>query len=198
VAQDPEQRRIREEMAVQGVDYQFVRSEDINPTATTCELIEVTTALACASASPDLAVQVKTGIGRFFNDLTKAPYKAIFNSSVTGAHAFNSTVMLRLIDGWIERKKRMVTRRSGVRWGVLIHGNRILGAAVFKKFGPAALSKPIGDFSASLNRAQLDALCEDAYEKIVKTVETKYPSKFLAVLFKNPSMSKRVYDAAVI
>ncbi|HKN08594.1 MAG TPA: hypothetical protein VJ376_03805, partial [Pseudomonadota bacterium] len=74
VAQDSEQRRIRQEMAIEGSDYQFVRSEEATPTATTCELIEVTTALACASGDSALAVQVKTGIGRFFNDLSKAPY----------------------------------------------------------------------------------------------------------------------------
>jgi hypothetical protein len=80
VAKDSEQRRTRQEMAIEGIDYQFVRSEEATPTATTCELIEVTTALACASGDSALAVQVQTGIGRFFNDLSKAPYKAIYKS----------------------------------------------------------------------------------------------------------------------
>ena len=85
VAQDPEQKRPREEMAIEGVDYQFVRSEDSSVTSNSCELTEVTTALACASGDSGLAVQIKTGISRFFADLQKAPYKAIFNPSLSGA-----------------------------------------------------------------------------------------------------------------
>lgn len=196
VAQDSEQKRLRQEMAIEGVDYQFVRSEDATPTATSCELIEVTTALACASGEAALAVQVKTGIGRFFNDLSKAPYKAIFNPAVSGAFAFNATVTLRAIENWIERKKKEVAKKSGARWGMLIHGNRILATSVFKKFDTANLSKPIGDFSESLDRAHLDGLCNDSYEKMVAMIEKQFQNKFLAVLFKNPTMSKQVFDAA--
>jgi hypothetical protein len=112
VAKDSEQRRTRQEMAIEGIDYQFVRSEEATPTATTCELIEVTTALACASGDSALAVQVQTGIGRFFNDLSKAPYKAIYNPSVSGAFAFNATVTLRAP---AQRREGPLERREGSR-----------------------------------------------------------------------------------
>ena len=196
VAQDPEQRRLRQEMAIEGIDYQFVRSEDVTPSETSCELIEVTTALACAACDPNLAVQVKTGIGRFFADLNKAPYKTVFNPLVSGAKTFNTTVVQRGIESWIEQKKRNLTKKTGPVWGVLVHGNRILSAAVFKKLGSTKLSGPIGGFSASLKQPELDALCEDTYNKMVAAVQTYYASKFLAVLFKNPTMSKHVFDLA--
>ncbi len=50
VAQDPEQFRLRQEMAIEGVDYQYVRNDDFTPATTACELIEVTSALACSLA----------------------------------------------------------------------------------------------------------------------------------------------------
>ncbi len=195
VAQDPEQRRIREEMAIEGIDYQFVRSEDANPTETSCELLEVTTALACAAGDPNLAVQVKTGIGRFFADLTKAPYKTVFNPSTSGARAFNATTMQRSIDNWIEKKKQGLPKKSGATWGVLVHGNRILAAAVFQKFGTSKLSQAIAQFSKQKD-IDANALCEDAYTKMVTAIQTHYSGKFLAVLFKNPTMSKHVFDLA--
>jgi AIPR protein len=68
-AQDPEQRRLRQEMSIESIDYQFyqfVRSEEMQTSSTSCELVEVTTALACASGDPGLVVQLKTGISRFF------------------------------------------------------------------------------------------------------------------------------------
>ena len=194
VAQDSEQARLRQEMAIEGVDYQFVRSEETSPTPTSCELIEVTTALACAAADPNLAVQVKTGIGRFFGDLQKPPYKILFNPTTSGASAFNATLMQREIDGWIEKKKKALPKKSGANWGVLVHGNRILAAAVFKKIGALKLSQPIATFPAHLGSLKLDSVCEDAYGKMVAAVQKGYANKFLAVLFKNPSMSKDVFE----
>jgi len=196
VAQDPEQRRLRQEMAIEGIDYQFVRSEDANPTSTSCELIEVTTALACASGDANLAVQVKTGIGRFFADLSKAPYKSIFNPQTSGAKAFNATVVQRSIDSWIEQKKSNLPKKSGAAWGVLVHGNRIISTAVFKKLDSAMLSQPIGAFSSSFKSATLNALCENVYAKMVAAIQAHYDGKFLAVLFKNPTKSKHVFDLA--
>ena len=197
VAHDPEQRRLRQEMKIEGIDYQFVRSEEINPPSTSCELIEVTTALACSSADPNLAVQIKTGIGRFFADLNKAPYKSLFNPTTSGAKAFNATVVQRAIDNWIEKKKQSLPKKSGPSWGALVHGNRILAAAVFRKFDVAKLSQPIGAFPAAFKQSDVDSLCEAAYKKIVDVIQVHYANKFLAVLFKNPTMSKHVFDLAV-
>jgi hypothetical protein len=196
VVQDPEQRRLRQEMAIEGIDYQFVRSDDVAPTATSCELMEVTAALACAAADPNLAVQVKTGTGRFFADLKKAPYKLLFNPSVSGAKAFNATSTLRVIEGWIETKKKTLSKKSGTRWGILIHGNRILASVVFAKYGITRLSQPIAQYSTSMNVAEIDQLCSGAYDKMVAKVDASYQGKFLAVLFKNPTMSKNVFDSA--
>lgn len=195
VAQDPEQKRLRQEMAIEGIDYQFVRSDDAVPTATACELVEVTTALACATGESSHAVLIKTGIGRFFADLKKAPYKTLFNASTSGAKAFNATLLLREVERWIDKKKATI-KKSGPKWGVLVHGNRVLTAAVMKRLGTDKLSQPIGDFSTYLESAQVSALCADVYAKMVAEIQAHYAGKFLAVLFKNPSMSKAVFDAA--
>ena len=198
VAQDPEQRRLRQEMAIEGIDYQFVRSDEANATSNAaCELLEVTSALACAAGDSSLAVQLKTGIGRLFADLTKAPYKMVFNPSVSGAYAFNATICNREIEAWIEGKKRSVSKKSGPKWGVLVHGNRILAAAVFKQLGAENLSKPISEFPGWLQKSNAKSFCEESYERMVSGIEKHYSGKFLAVLFKNPRMSKHVFDLAV-
>jgi AIPR protein len=196
VAQDSEQARIRTEMAIENIEYQFVRSDEASSTPTACELIEVTTALACASGDSNLAVQVKTGVGRIFADLKKAPYKTLFNPSTSGARAFNATVVQRAIDAWIETKKLALPKKSGAGWGVLVHGNRILAAAVFKRIDSAKLAQPIGTFSASLTALNVPSLCEAVFGKMVVAVQSDFPGRFLAVLFKNPSMSKQLYDAS--
>jgi hypothetical protein len=197
VAQDPQQTRLREEMAIEGIDYQFLRSEEAKPTSTSCELIEVTTALACASGDSTLVVQVKAGIGRVFSDLSKSPYKAIFNPSTTGARAFNAVVVQRLVDQWIEVKKRSLTKKSGVNWGVLVHGNCILAAAAFGKFDASKLAQPIESFSKSVAAPSINPLCDTVYTKMVSAIQRHYEGKFLAVLFKNQMLSKHVFELAI-
>ena len=187
VAQDGEQSRLRMEMAIENVDYQFVRSDESTSTPTSCELIEVTTALVCASDDPNLAVQVKTGVSRIFADLNRAPYKTLFNPSTSGAKAFNATLIYRAIDSWVEQKKASLPKRSGPAWGALVHGNRIFATAVFRGIDTSLLVQPIGTFRT---------LCEDTFTKMVAAIHTHYPNKFLAVLFKNPSMSKHIYELA--
>jgi hypothetical protein len=193
-AQDLEQRRIRQEMLIEGIDYQFLRSEDVSPTPTSCDLMEVTAALVCAAGDAALAVQLKTGVGRFFVDITKAPYRSVFNATVSGAKAFNAVLVNRGIDAWIDAKKGSVAKKSGTQWGTLIHGNRILAAAVFSKFGPANLSKPIQSFKATLNLSAIGTLCDTVHAQMVAGIDSEFSGKFLAVLFKNPTMSKRVFE----
>ncbi|HVX41360.1 MAG TPA: AIPR family protein [Gemmatimonadaceae bacterium] len=193
-AQDPEQTRLRREMAMEGVDYQFVRSEEAAVTGMSCELLEVTTALACATGDPALAVQVKTGLGRFFADLSKPPYKTLFNPSTSGARAFNATLVQRAIDEWIDSKKKSLVKKSGPRWGVLVHGNRILASLAFSALGQSKLSKPIAAFSSSFKVDEIAPILQSAYDKMVDAIKQNYEGRHLAVLFKNPSNSKHVFD----
>ncbi|CAN5232035.1 AIPR family protein [soil metagenome] len=196
VAQDDEQKRLRQEMAIEGIDYQFVRSDEVASTLASCELIELTTALACSANDVALAVQVKTGISRFFADLSKPPYRAIFNPSLSGAVAFNTLKVQREIDAWIEKKKMLVAKKSGPAWGVLIHGNRVLSSAVFTNIAPSYLACAISKFGSVLPGLKIDEACEAVYTKMVKGINEEFANKFLAVLFKNTTMSKRLYDLA--
>jgi hypothetical protein len=140
---------------------------------------------------------VKTGIGRFFQDLTKSPYRALFNPTVSGARAFNTVLLQREIDRWIDNKKKSLGKRSGPAWGVLVHGNRILAASVFKTVGPANLSQPIDDFRRTLLILGVAEKCELVLEEMVKVLDECYQGKFLAVLFKNPGMSKSVFESSI-
>ncbi|MCV0350573.1 MAG: AIPR family protein [Nitratireductor sp.] len=193
VSRDPEQDRIRGEMSLEQIDYQIHRSEDFVPTAISCDLIEVTTALACASSEPSHSVAAKTGIGRFYNDLSRAPYKAIFNPNTTGARAFNAVRILRAVDKWIIERKSQADRKSGYSWGLLVHGNRALAGAVFERLGNDLLDQPISDFPADYE-SKVFAACEEVYPAMLDHLEKDFPNKALAVLFKGPTNCKTIHE----
>lgn len=193
VSRDPEQQRIRGEMSLEQIDYQFHRSEDFAPTAISCDLIEVTTALACASSDPSHSVAAKTGIGRFYNDLSRAPYKAIFNPQTTGARAFNAVRVLRSVDKWISDRKSQADRKSGYSWGLLVHGNRAIAASVFARLGNNLLDQPISDFPDDYETIVF-AACDEVYPEMLQILEEDFPNKALAVLFKGPTNCKIIYE----
>lgn len=198
VAQDSQQSRIAGEMRMEDVTYNYVRSEnDAVPGKKKCDLVEVTVALACASGDSTLAVNAKTGVSRFFQDLTKTPYKSIFNGNLSGARAFNAVTVLREVDKWLDRKKESLPKRSGREWGVLVHGNRTLACAVFS-IAALDLNTTIETFSTStLPGAGIEDICEASYERIVAGIAEHYPNTFLGSLFKNFTKSKQVLNLAV-
>ncbi len=79
VTLDPEQSRLRAELGIEGIVYHVIRSESVSRTDKSFGLGEATTALACASAKPSLFVQLKREIGKLWEDISKSPYKELFN-----------------------------------------------------------------------------------------------------------------------
>lgn len=194
VSNDPEQTRIKGEMTMEGIDYQVHRTDDFSPTPSSCDLIEVTMALACASSDTSHSVAVKTGIGRFFNDLSKAPYKAIFNPKTSGARAFNAVRVLRAIDQWIVDAKSKSSRKSGYAWGLLVHGNRAIAASVFDYLGKDLLEQPIASMEEDY-QVRVRQACETVYPAMLEYLEKEFPNKALAVLFKGPTNCRSLFEA---
>ncbi len=198
VAQDPEQHRIQKEMYMEGIEYRFIRDTEENLTSDkSCNLIEATIALACASGDVNLAVAAKTGTGRFFLDLSKAPYKTIFNPTISGSYTFNTISTLRQIDEWIKEKIKAQPKKSGLTYGSLVHGNRIIAAAAMRTLGKKYFEKTIGDFINETDKAALHNKLELIHEALIGEIDKNFQGKFLAVLFKSPTNSKQVFEAAI-
>jgi hypothetical protein len=72
---------------------------------------------------------------------------------------------------------------------------RIFAAATFNHLDTTNLSQPIKTFSStSLGNLGVEAACKKVFDGMVAAIQAHYPNKFLAVLFKNPTMSKHVFD----
>lgn len=199
VAQDPQQHRLREEMAMEHIDYQYLRSDEFSPSANTCDVLEVTSALACATGKPAMAVQVKTGLGRFYNDLTKPPYTTIFNPGTSGARAFNAAISLRAIDDWIEKAKRQLPKKSGPRHGVLVHGNRMLASLAFATRLGTYVDKTISEFRemSPVTGPSFAELMEALVQQAQNVLQSDYDGRHLAILFKNPSETSAVFQSTL-
>ena len=193
VAQDPEQLRLKTELALENINYNLTRSENFSPGDKAFDLAEATTALACFNPDPALAVQAKREIGRFWTDLSKAPYKSIFNPTVNGISVFRAVTVLREIENCLARAIKNLGKRSGRDYGVLVHGNRLIASLVFamldeRKVLDVSKSFIIGDLAAAI-----ELNTNRAIELLSTEVERLFSGGFLATVFKNPAKSKQLY-----
>ncbi|MBN9399125.1 MAG: AIPR family protein ['Candidatus Kapabacteria' thiocyanatum] len=196
VSQEKEQQRIRLELQMDGIDYHIARSEGYKPTDKSFDLEEATIALACSSSDPNLAVTAKKEIGRFWADLDKGPYKRLFNPNTSSLRVYHAVQIQRLIDMELRRMVKEIDKRSGKQYGVLIHGNRLLASVVFTRL---KITQNLADpeFIAAGHSVAIATEVKRAILLITQKLTQEYPDNFPAVVFKNPTKSKVLFDACI-
>lgn len=183
VTLDPEQNRIRTELAIDGIDYQIMRADSILRSETAFDLVEATTALACASGTIRLPVQLKREIGKLWEDIGKAPYKEIFNASIPGLHVWRCVQVQRRIEKAIDT---YVKRNESWRdYGLTTHGNRLIAALVFETLPVKKFSIPDFTFDSIASEANLTTLVDERVKVLSALLEKHYPNSIIPTLFKN-------------
>ncbi len=194
VSQDEEQIRIRKELSIEDVDYNIVRSDSFKPSDKSFDLSEATIALACASGETSLAVQAKREIGKFYESLSKAPYRTIFNPQSSGVYVLNSVKTLREIERVLATQISQLEKKSGKTYGLLVHGNRMIALLAMKELGVANAAKK---YEYLVDENKVSATVNDIIQKTKKFVTDKYPDKVLGTLFKNSSICKELYHECI-
>ena len=83
-ALDPEQDRLKTELLLECEKFYAYKTGDREPSpAEGCTLDDAAVALACAQKDVGLCVQAKREVGRLYDDIQQAPYKMLFNPSLT-------------------------------------------------------------------------------------------------------------------
>ncbi len=179
VSQDPEQNRIREELAHDAINYIIARSDQFVISKSSFEVEEATISLACASGQVSLTVQAKRELGKFYENLAKGIYKQIFNPSTTGRYLFNCIQINREVERLIALKIDTLDRRSGKEYGILVHGNRMISSFVFQKI------KLSNSDILNIENLNLDQYFQEVLIKITTAINSNFADNFLATLFKN-------------
>jgi hypothetical protein len=190
VALDPEQERLRSELAVDGVNYEYRQGEGEPDGTDQFGLVDATVALACSQKGPDLAVQAKREISKLWEDLARPPYKLLFNSSLSGMHLWHMVEILRLINYFIEEEKYSFGDENPRDLAVLVNGNRLIAHIVFNSIDLSM----VGSEKFEINELEdiISHAVEVACRKLTEAVNQEYPDSYLAVLFKNATKCKEL------
>jgi len=196
VSQDKEQQRLRLELQMEGIDYHIARSEGYKPSDKSFDLEEATVAIACSLEDSSLAVLAKREIGRFWIDLDKAPYKRLFNPHTSAHQVFHAVLVQRLIESKLAQAIKSLEKRSGKRYGVLVHGNRLLASIVFARL---KIPQKLADskFAATTYDGPVEKELAQAVDLITTELSLRFAESFPAVVFKNPTKSKTLFDVCL-
>jgi len=180
VSLDSEQERLRTELQLEGVDYVYKAGYSLRDINKGFDLTEATVALACAYPELSYAVQAKSGIGVLWEDVSKAPYKALFNSGVSSIRLWRIVQIHRAIEAQLRIEGN---KRQGREAMLPVHGNRFLARQVFRHLSLENLDDPKTDVQDILDRVK--ELTTRVVELAISAINEKYPESYLANLFRN-------------
>jgi hypothetical protein len=186
VALDPEQERIRQELHFDGIEYAYKTGETSGSGSARFDLTEATLAQVCTSDQVDMAVQAKREIGRLWEDITKPPYKALFNPAVNGPNLWEAVQALRSIEAALQAATKKFSGRDAL---ICIHGNRFIEWASMRTLE----LKPGDKYSAHASKVQ--STVDDAVLKVIAAVKAQYPDSYPASLFKNLTKCRSLANA---
>jgi hypothetical protein len=192
VALDPEQGRIRTELAIDKIEYHVLREETATRTTTAFDLVESTTALACASKDVGTVVQLKREIGKLWENIEKAPYKVLFNASVSGLYVWRCVQVQRKIDESLDTLLNTMGVNSGREYGVAVHGNRIIASLVFSAVDIQSYKNPDADFASLLPSDAITSHTKQSFERVRDVLADHYSNALIPTLFKNQTKCKDI------
>lgn len=181
---DPEQSRLRAELGVDGIAYNVIRSESVSRTDKSFDLVEATTSLACVSGKPSLFVQLKREVGKLWEDINRAPYKELFNPTISSLFLWRSVQLQRLIDRSLD-SMTILDALAGRDLALVVHGNRMIAAMVFRALPTGRFGDPAFDLGAAFTDAQVLNAVRTAYERLKSELDATYPNAIIPTLFKN-------------
>lgn len=195
VSQDGEQKRIRTELLIDKINYQIMRREDSIKGEKDFDLVDSTTAVACASGDVAIVVTLKNQIGRLWEDLSKAPYKALFNPNVSGTYVWNCIQAQRLVDIAIEASR--LDTRTQREHRILTSGNRLISATVFKLMNTGRFDDQRFVFSDYIDSARTSEAVNLVVFTALDYMQRFYSKAMIPNFFRNQSKSRELFDFVV-
>jgi hypothetical protein len=188
VSLDPEQARIKDEFAVENLQYVY-RSGEADPKPSEgCGIVQATVALACSDPNPALTTQAKREISRLWDDIGRAPYKQLFNGKTTYLRVWRAVGVLRVVEDELDS---LTATLDGREKGIAVHGNRTVLHLVFKNLSMAKIESPDYDWGRELVRAR--ELVSATLREVIEVVEADFPG-YPASLFKNSAKVSELID----
>lgn len=193
IALDPEQERIRNELRLEGIIYAYKSGEIAQLRDKGFEIEEATLARACSLNDSKYAVLAKGKISRLWDDIEKAPYKALFNGSVTGPSLWRVVQIMRLINEVLDTEK--LERKKDKEHLYIVHGNLFIAHLVFR-YLPETLVKGFESINENDSKKVYKTTLR-ILEGTISSIKTLFPDIYAANLFKSQGRCKKLLELTI-
>lgn len=187
VSLDPQQERLRTELQLDNIFYAYKSGEAIRSSSNGFDLTEATVALACSNRDLAHATQAKREIGKLWEDISRSPYKTLFNPTVSGLRLWRLVQVLRVIDSTLKDEFDL---REGKEQMFTVHGNRFLAHQVFKRLPIEKIDDLALDMQYILDQAII--LTRKSVSSLITATTELFPEAYLASLFKNLNRCRKL------
>jgi hypothetical protein len=174
------QERIRTELQLEGIEYIYKAGYTVRDSKSGFDFSEAIVAVACAHSELAYAVQAKSKVSLLYEDVSKAPYKALFNPSLSSIRLWKLVQIHRAIEDQLKAERG---KRQGRETMIPVHGNRFLARQVFRYLPLDNLDDPRRDIQALLGLVPEFTI--RAIDSTASAISEKYPESYLANLFRN-------------
>jgi len=164
--------------------YAYRSGETVSDPSKGCDLTDATIALACAYDINE-TVLAKREISRLWEDTSRAPYRALFNPSISGSHVWVAVELMRWVDQALGNEQGKFDGRERL---IVVHGNRLILWAIMNHLNLVDAS--VNDFNLPFSKKRVNELVELATQRLIEIVFENYPEAYPAPLFKNQSKCK--------
>jgi hypothetical protein len=182
---DPLQEKLRRDLMMDGIEYIF-KDGDTSTGDKICNIDEAVVSIGCYNKDVAISVLIKRAVGSIFEDVSKPPYKTIFNTSTNAYLLWNTVSVSRIFDKYNFLYQQ---NNNGLKKLVSVHGNRFLLHLIFAEL----------DTDYNFSKEYIDVNEKRINELIVKyidLIETAkmelYPDAYPANVFKNATRCKEI------
>ena len=190
-AQDPTQERIKRDLSFSHFQYLYKTGDEISDITTQISFDEAIVALACLWSDPAYANFAKRNVGILSDDITKAPYKALFNPSTNAFELLNAVLVVRDIEKKLQTIKSAAT---GKKLAACIHGNRLIEHIVLQEIRKNRTFSETKIDVTEIND-EINNLLKIVIPVISNELDTTFVDSYPANVFKNQTKSQTIVDA---
>lgn len=184
---DENQRRIRRELALDGIEYSIRSGDPLPDPKDGCTISEAAVAMACAQPDVSLAVLVKNQVGRVFEDLQAPPYTLLFNSATPAREVWRAVSVMRIVDMIVEAASYTDEQRAML---LAVNGNRFILHMVFRD--PALVQWRNEKVTIDQLRKDAAQAAATAFRRLLDYLNLHQPNAYLQPLFKTQDRCKEL------
>ncbi|MDE6750859.1 MAG: AIPR family protein [Lachnospiraceae bacterium] len=116
------QEKLRKDLMMDGIEYIF-KDGDTSSGDKICNIDEAVVAIGCYKSDVSLVALIKRAVGSIFEDISKQPYKSIFNPSTNAYMLWNTIKVSRTFDRINADYQK---KNNGIKKMISVNGLRLL------------------------------------------------------------------------